>query len=191
MSSPQHRFIIVAYNTLLELRDITIGNCVATIPTAAETVAFAPGGNEFITGATAPGLQRWDIQPWLGSRPDDEIGAEFELTSRPLYGPQVRSQHNLVLDLRLSFLSQSEITSLSISSDGKLAASSSWGRDDVALWDLKDGHMVALLRGEKIIGSAFEWKCDVASSSDKGSLLSQLPTSPSAHRLRGPLARWR
>lgn len=145
VNSPRHSFFAVVSSDLLQVRRTGTGTCIGSISTSAETVAFTPDGNELITGGeNIEGLKIWDLRPATEGTSDEH----HELhTFRTLAGPQVRADRKMLYPTNYR-VSQSSISSLSVSSDGQLVASASWTRDDVALWDLSGQRMEAILTGK-------------------------------------------
>lgn len=90
VSSPHHRFVVVVYNTFIEVRDVTSGRCVASISTSAGTVAFTPDGKTFITGGQAPGLRSWDLEALI-----QNSGRDLESDFQEIIGPQVSPGFNV------------------------------------------------------------------------------------------------
>lgn len=91
-SSPHHNLVIVVYEAGLEIIDVTSGIQVTELSISTQAVAFTPDGNEFITGSKDPGLQTWDLRPFLGHNPERGAAADKLEKPRLLYGTQVRPQ---------------------------------------------------------------------------------------------------
>lgn len=160
LGSPNHRFVVatIATGEVAIVCDAERGRCFG-FSAHARAAAFAPDGRSLITGCwngSEEGLWTWDLGPlldcpvWELNGQDPPFFSRWEspeVVGMRLGGRQVSPGLPLLLKMLILSIRQALIKSLSISSDGRLVASTSSDDGDLVVWDLDVGQAVMKMGG--------------------------------------------
>lgn len=167
-ASPHHSLAVILSEKVVLLYDSARGLAIMSLPNYTVAVSFMPGGQSIMSGGwDEDGLRLWNIEDLLRrSQRDDKkdplllyhsdlYGTKLyesldALVSTKLSGPQVSLSNYQACELCRSHSPpcfQTAINSLSISSDGHLAASGSLMNDTLLLWNLDTCQPLVTLGG--------------------------------------------